>query len=125
MLSTYMKHSGVNFGWLVQANNTILVHGVCGAGLLAGAKKYRDALAAMSEAQQSFAAALHDFGCGGDEESLLIGSAVMSQFVKAFRELSYAYSFVQDCVSAARHRFCMRRGAHVFSFVMHDLCTCC
>lgn len=29
------------------------------------------------------------------------GSAVMSQFVKAFRELSYAYSFIAECVSAA------------------------
>jgi hypothetical protein len=25
----------------------------------------------------------------------------MSQFVKAFRELSYAYSFIAECVSAA------------------------
>eukprot|EP00878_Enallax_costatus_P041785 GHUV01048671.1.p1 GENE.GHUV01048671.1~~GHUV01048671.1.p1 ORF type:complete len:252 (+),score=78.86 GHUV01048671.1:281-1036(+) len=67
-------------------------------GLLTGAKKYRDALAAMTEAQQSFAGALHDFGCGSDEDSLLLGSAVMSQFVKAFKELGHAFSFIQDCV---------------------------
>lgn len=27
------------------------------------------------------------------------GSAVLSQFVKAFKELSHAFSFIQDCVS--------------------------
>ncbi|WIA33951.1 hypothetical protein OEZ86_007046 [Tetradesmus obliquus] len=67
-------------------------------GLLSGAKKYRDALAAMTEAQQSFAASLAEFGGGSDEESLLLGSAVMTQFVKAFRELSYALGFIHDCV---------------------------
>lgn len=44
-------------------------------GLLSGAKKYRDALAAMTEAQQAFAGALQDFGCGSDEDSLLLGEA--------------------------------------------------
>jgi hypothetical protein len=34
--------------------------------------------------------------------SHVAGSAVMSQFVKAFRELSYAYSFIAECVSAQR-----------------------
>jgi hypothetical protein len=47
--------------------------GLCCAGLLSGAKKYRDALAAMTEAQQSFAASLAEFGAGSDEESLLLG----------------------------------------------------
>lgn len=42
------------------------------AGLLTGAKKYRDALAAMTEAQQSFAGALHEFS-GSDQDSLLLG----------------------------------------------------
>lgn len=57
-----------------------LVHGVTEesnalfAGLLSGAKKYRDALAAMTEAQQAFAGALQDFGCGSDEDSLLLGA---------------------------------------------------
>jgi len=32
------------------------------------------------------------------------GSAVMSQFVKAFRELSYAYSFIAECVSSMCRR---------------------
>eukprot|EP00882_Tetradesmus_deserticola_P014497 GHRQ01015417.1.p2 GENE.GHRQ01015417.1~~GHRQ01015417.1.p2 ORF type:complete len:115 (+),score=39.11 GHRQ01015417.1:415-759(+) len=43
------------------------------AGLLSGAKKYRDGLAAMTEAQQSFAASLAEFGGGSDEDSLLLG----------------------------------------------------
>jgi hypothetical protein len=46
---------------------------LCCAGLLSGAKKYRDALAAMTEAQQLFAASLAEFGAGNDEESLLLG----------------------------------------------------
>jgi hypothetical protein len=46
---------------------------LCCAGLLSGAKKYRDALAAMTEAQQSFAASLAEFGAGSDEDSLLLG----------------------------------------------------
>jgi hypothetical protein len=43
------------------------------AGLLSGAKKYRDALASMTEAQQTFAASLAEFGAGSDEDSLLLG----------------------------------------------------
>lgn len=27
----------------------------------------------------------------------------MSQFVKAFKELSFAFSFIQDCVSVQHH----------------------
>jgi len=32
---------------------------------------------------------------------LLPGSAVIGQFVKAFKELTYAYSFIAECVSAS------------------------
>jgi hypothetical protein len=52
---------------------------LCVAGLLSGAKKYRDALAAMTEAQQSFAASLAEFGAGSDEESLLLGELAGQQ----------------------------------------------
>lgn len=68
----------------------------------------------------SFATALTvKLGCGIDSDGIVVpslltphssplclplhaaasGSAVMSQFVKAFRELSYAYSFIAECVS--------------------------
>jgi hypothetical protein len=72
------------------------------AGLLAGARKYREGLTAMTEAQMAFAAALNEFGGGDDEESLHLGSAVMSQFIKVFRELAGFYDFLRTQV---------RRGA--------------
>lgn len=43
------------------------------SALLAGAKKYRDGISAMHEAQLAFAAALTEFGGGSDEESLHLG----------------------------------------------------
>jgi hypothetical protein len=36
--------------------------------------------------------------------ALLSGSAVMTQFVKAFRELSYALGFIHDCVSGQQQQ---------------------
>ncbi|GBF92752.1 hypothetical protein Rsub_05121 [Raphidocelis subcapitata] len=65
------------------------------SALLAGAKKYRDGITAMHEAQLAFAAALTEFGGGSDEESLHLGSAVMSQFIKVFRELAGFYEFLR------------------------------
>lgn len=35
--------------------------------------RYRDALSSMTEAQGNFATALADFGCGSDEDSLIMG----------------------------------------------------
>ena len=43
------------------------------SALLTGAKKYRDGLSAMHDAQLAFAAALTEFGGGTDEESLHLG----------------------------------------------------
>jgi hypothetical protein len=43
------------------------------SNLLNSAKKYRDALGTMLEAQQSFGVALQEFGGGTDDESLQIG----------------------------------------------------
>jgi hypothetical protein len=48
------------------------------AGLLAGAKKYRDGVSAMYDAQVAFAAALQEFGGGTDEDSLLMGEVFVS-----------------------------------------------
>jgi hypothetical protein len=45
------------------------------AALLAGAKRYRDGISGMLDAQSAFAAALADFGGGSDEESLHLGVA--------------------------------------------------
>lgn len=36
--------------------------------------RYRDALTSMTEAQSNFATALADFGCGSDEDSLIMGA---------------------------------------------------
>jgi hypothetical protein len=44
------------------------------AALLSGAKKYRDGINTMLDAQNAFAAALSDFGGGSDEESLHLGA---------------------------------------------------
>jgi hypothetical protein len=44
------------------------------AALLAGAKKYRDGINTMLDAQNAFAAALSGFGGGSDEESLHLGA---------------------------------------------------
>ncbi|KIY97426.1 ADP-ribosylation factor GTPase-activating protein AGD4, partial [Monoraphidium neglectum] len=65
------------------------------AALLAGAKKYRDGITTMLDATNAFTAALADFGGGSDEESLHLGSAVMSQFIKVFRELAGFYDFLR------------------------------
>ncbi len=43
-------------------------------GLLVGARRYRDALAAMSDAQRAFSGVLAEFGGGVDEDSLLLGA---------------------------------------------------
>ncbi|KAI8476669.1 MAG: hypothetical protein J3K34DRAFT_455561 [Monoraphidium minutum] len=66
----------------------------CGS-LLAGARKYRDGITAMLDAQTAFAAALHEFGGGTDEDSLHLGSAAMSPFIKVFRELAGFYDFLR------------------------------
>jgi hypothetical protein len=35
--------------------------------------RYRDALSSMTEAQSNFATALAEFGCGSDQDSLIMG----------------------------------------------------
>lgn len=65
--------------------------------------KYRNVVEATHNANIGFASALHDFCGSSDGESLDLGGVVMSQFVKAFRDIAGCHDLLRTQVCAGTH----------------------